>query len=663
MILNDWLTILISFLLAGWFFLLILSIGLKAIRLLSLPFNSEEENTVFASVFGLTVVWLVLFALGIIGGFNAKIIISLFIVATLFLYKEFFLVINDLINFFKKVSTPWQIALIFYLIFVSFAALTPPHHSEELSYHLTVPQIFAQAGGIVNLPNFWQSYLHSHVHLLTTVGFLFTGYTLAKILIVLLNSLVPLAIYIFGRRFFSQKIGQIAALIFFFTPYYTLFHELVLQEMVLTLFAVCALYLIFLFLYQSPEKKFLYLAAALLGTGTAIKLNFGFFVVACFTLVMAAIFIPHLFEYFATLWRSYQKKNTILLAVSQTLPKGAGFTKSSANFFSKFSQVLIFSLIILIFAAPWLVWNWFYTGVPFFPFFGSDPAGWQIFSAIEIEALNLKHLIQLPWLVTTHSYLGIGLLVFLPLLFFLKDWPNGVKSLLWIVLISLILHLVFVKNWVIISIFNFNDFVRYSIFIWPFLMLLTGLVIDRFWQNKNIFIRLGIFLVMFIYLAVWLSIQITFRVPKINWLVRQPQPISDYHNFIYSVLSNYPAQIPQYHRFHPGIVYLNQLTEPEIKVLTIDPRIFYFKKPVIIIYGFRELPFWISLSSDTEFMDRLGFLGITHLLVSTYSNYYTEPMLNFLKDNPQLIDQGILKEIYYWPDGRIYQVINSINKN
>lgn len=620
MILNDWLTILISFLLAGWFFLLILSIGRKAIRLFSLSFNSEEENIVLASVFGLTTVWLVLFVLGIISWFNAKIIISLFIVATLFLYKEFFLVVNDLINFFKKVSTPWRIALIFYLIFVSFAALTPPHHSEELSYHLTVPQIFAQAGGIVNLPNFWQSYLHSHIHLLTTVGFLLTGYTLAKILIVLLNSLVPLAIYLFGRRFFSPKIGQIAALIFFFTPYYTLFHELILQEMILTLFAVCTLYLIFLFLYQSPEKKFLYLAAVLLGTGVSIKLNFGFFVIACFVLIAGTIFI-----------------------------------RFSSDFFSKFSRYFIFGLIILIFTAPWLVWNWLQTGFPLFPFWGSNPAGWQVFSAIEIQLLNLKQIIQLPWLVTIYSYLGIGLLIFLPFIFFLKNWPKGVKPLLLIAFVSLALHLAFVKNWAIISIFNFNDFVRYSIFVWPFLMLLAGLVIDRLWQNKNIFIRLGIFLIMFIYLTVWLSIQIIFRVPKINWLAKQTQPINNYNDFIYSVLLNYPAQIPGYHRFHPAVVYLNQLTEPEIKVLTVDPRIFYLKKPVIIIYGFRELPYWISFSSSEEFVERLKVLAITHLVVPIYSNYYTEPMLNFLKNNPQLIEQGILKEVYHWPDGRIYQ--------
>jgi 4-amino-4-deoxy-L-arabinose transferase-like glycosyltransferase len=628
MITNDWLNIFISFFLAGWFFLLIISVGQQLLKFFSLSFELAVQRLVFGCVFGLSAIWLVLFVLGISQMFDLKFITGLFVLTTLLLFRAFFSTLKDLLEFLKKNFVFWLILLIFYLFFVFFAALTPPHHSEELSYHLNVPQIFAKEGGIINLPNFWQSYLHSHIHLLTTVGFLLTGYTLAKILIVLLNSLAPLAIYIFGSRFFNKRVGLISAVIFFFTPYYTLFYELVLQEIILTLFAVCALYLIFLFLYQSPENKFLYLAAVLLGTGVSIKLNFGFFVVACFILIAGKIFI-----------------------------------RFSSDFFSKFKQDFIFSLIILALAAPWLIYNWFYSGFPFFPFWGSNPVGWQTFSVIEIKALNLKHLIQLPWLVTMHSYLGIGLLIFLPFLFFLKNWPKGTKSLLLITFISIALHLAFVKNWAIISIFNFNDFVRYSIFTWPFLMLLAGLVIDQLWQNKNIFIRSGIFLVMFIYLTVWLSIQITFRVPKINWLAKQSRPISNYNDFIYSVLPNYPAQIPQYHRFHPGIVYLNQLINPKIKVLTIDPRIFYLKKPVVVIYGFRELPFWISLSSETEFIDRLRFLDITHLIVPNYSEYYTKPTLNFLKENPQLINQGILNEVYDWPDGRVYQVNNSINKN
>lgn len=626
MITNDWLIIIFSFFLAGWFFLLIISVGQQLLKFFSLSFESAVQRLVFGCVFGLSAIWIVLFVLGISQMFDAKFIISLFALTTLLIFRTFFSTLKDLSELFKKVSFFWLILLVFYLFFVFLAALTPPHHSEELSYHLNVPQIYAQERGIINLPNFWQSYLHSHVHLLTTVGFLLTGYPLAKILIVLLNSLAPLAIYIFGSRFFSKRIGIISALIFFFTPYYTLFHELVLQEIILTLFAICALYFIFLFLYQGPENKFLYSAAVLLGTGISIKLNFGFFVVACFVLIWGTIFI-----------------------------------RSSSDFFSKFKQCFIFSLIILALAAPWLIYNWFYSGSPLFPFLGIDSTGWQTFSVIESVALNLKHLIQLPWLVTTHSYLGIGLLVFLPFLFLLKNWPKGTKPLLLIAFISIALHLIFVKNWAIISIFNFNDFVRYSIFIWPFLMLLAGLVIDQLWQNKNLFFRLGIFLVMFIYLMLWLSIQITFRVPKINWLARQSQPISNYNDFIYSVLPNYPAQISQYDRFHPGVVYLNQLTDPEIKILTIDPRIFYLKKPAIIIYGFRELPFWISFSSETEFIDRLRILGITHLAVPNYFEYYTEPMLNFLKDNPQLINQGILKKIYDWPDGRIYQINPSIN--
>src|SRR3989344_162329 len=109
MFFNDWGIIFLSFILASWIFLFTLGFGRLIIKKIKFSFDFASERVVFASVFGLMAVFLVLFVIGLMQLFNARMILSLFIFGTALLYKECLAVLNDFNKLLKIMSLFWRI--------------------------------------------------------------------------------------------------------------------------------------------------------------------------------------------------------------------------------------------------------------------------------------------------------------------------------------------------------------------------------------------------------------------------------------------------------------------------------------------------------------------------------------------------------------------------
>jgi len=407
-------------------------------------------------------------------------------------------------------------------------------------------------------------------------------------------------------------------LLFFASPIYSLYFDLVVPDIAAVSFIVAAFYLFLMPIFYKSDQRYFLAGGALLGTAVSVKLNFVF-------LGTAILLVLLIYLYY----------------------------HNRLNFF-KINLLKTFILVVLS-GSPWLIWNWLIVGHPIIPF-GGDQSGWAVISSAGFQRIGLKELILLPWLVSTKSQLGFIFLAFLPFLFIRKKYSPIVKIIVTIAIFTIFIYIFSVQNWVSISIFHFNDLVRYNIGVWAIISTLVALAFFILWRLPNKILKYFLVLVLGIYFSYAVCIQIYAKTPKVVWLLGQGQPMHNDDNFMETVLVKFPALITPYYQFHPAVKFINELPDASIKVLTADARVYYFEKRVLVSHGFKSLPTWISLESPDIFLERVKANEVTHIIVPVYREWYTERIIDFFYKYPGLTNSGDLSEVYRWPGGAIYKV-------
>lgn len=383
----------------------------------------------------------------------------------------------------------WPVAVLFLLLaFIPFVGVWAPPIAgagrfgytewDSLSYHLADPKIYLLAHRIYYLP--WES--HSNFAFTAEMWYLFAmmqrgaeaGVPLAKLFHFTCGVAACLAVYAFGARHLSPRVGLLAAGIFASTPLVLWEAGTAYADLAPTFFATLTLLAVANGMAARDERQ-LRLAAVLMGLTLSCKAT------SLTTLVLLAVGL--------LFWR--------VRLQGQTLPRALG-------------AIAVWCGLALVVGSPWYIKSTVYTGNPIYPFY-YHLFGGRYFNAADADLYTVSQAefgvgrtlqdahsptaaIQVPWNLTMylmpgHPLVNITLKPF-------NDFPTPLATLSSLLLAALFFPafsggapgvikalggyaLAAALLW-----FATMQYLRYFLPNVPVLCLLTAWVLARSWEGR-----------------------------------------------------------------------------------------------------------------------------------------------------------------------------------
>ena len=283
---------------------------------------------------GLTATIYFLFGLA---GHVHNILLNSSVVAVLALSAVFFLV-----NFFTMPpQTNWigrilWAAILVFLIAEAILGLLPPTSRDELTHHLAIPRLYADAGRIIEVPIAPYAYYPMLLDMLYT-PWVYWGYDFVpKLIHCLFAYLTGLLLYAYLSRRMSTEYGLLGFFLFISTPVIARLSHWGYIDLGMVFYTTGALLALLRWREQRDSRVWLVLASLSLGFALATKPN----------AMVAGLLMSFLF----------------LLVIVKPPRKGPA---------QIVRELVIFGGGVLMPFAPWLLKNWFQTGNPFYPLLGN----------------------------------------------------------------------------------------------------------------------------------------------------------------------------------------------------------------------------------------------------------------------------------------------------
>lgn len=317
--------------------------GRALCRRLHIDFDSVAEEISFAVMPGVGIMGLGVLLLGFMGLLSLIPVTLLLLLLTGLAYREvprLFGAIKELCV--AATRTRWRIILS--LLFLALAvnlllrAATPIHSFDEAIYHLSVTKRFAEQHRVYPLTDNWAGNGPFLIQMIYAICLLAKADIAAKIFSLVLALLCALSLYGFCKRFLSHQAGIIAMFAFFGAG-------MVVEVAVTARTDVSLAFVLFLATYammtyfESGKTSWLYTSAMLSGFAMGVK-------------------------YTAAIW--------ILLLAFMYLVEG--FLRKTTNFPGLLKRGLVYAVITMAVASPWLLKNalWFHN--PIYPFVTGEVA-------------------------------------------------------------------------------------------------------------------------------------------------------------------------------------------------------------------------------------------------------------------------------------------------
>jgi hypothetical protein len=407
------------------------ALGRYVLKYFHFEWNSFAEEFCFSFSTGSGTFTLLMIVLAYLKLFSEILIISLFLIIFILIYKEakYFIIkgYNEISKFLSGKKTHDErvfISFTFIAIAVTLlAALTPPFFYDALSYHLAVPQKYLANHGFCFLPLNYFSNFPANLGMLFALGISLSGGLLAKLFSWIYAPLTALAVYSFSKSFFGKKIGILSAAILISIPGVMILSTLTSIDLAVTFYSFMSLYSM-LYWFKSSQKRWFIFSAIF--CGIAIGTKYTAILVSFFTLEM--ILFIHLY---------FIKKKSFLNGIK---------------------HCICFGFIVLLYFSPWLIKNIIYTNNPLYPFsysiFKSNSIEMNDYSQVMRRIGNpihqwfhsfknnesslpegIKLVLSSPWKITmtmngAAGKTGIIFLLGLPFLLFLKKIPLFIRYLL-----------------------------------------------------------------------------------------------------------------------------------------------------------------------------------------------------------------------------------------
>jgi hypothetical protein len=286
------------------------------------------------SLLGLTAT--IYFLLGL-AGYVHNIFLNLGVVAMLVLSAVFFLV-----NFFAIApQTNWigrilWAAILVFLVAEVILGFLPPTSRDELTHHLAIPRLYADAGRIIEVPIAPYAYYPMLLDMLYT-PWVYWGYDFVpKLIHGLFAYLTGLLLYAYLSRRMSTEYGLLGFFFFISTPVIARLSHWGYIDLGLVFYTTGALLALLRWREERESRAWLALAAFSLGFALATKPN-----AMVAGLLMAFLFL------------------LVIVKPPRKRPAQIG------------GELVIFGGGVLLPVAPWLFKNWFQTGNPFYPLLGN----------------------------------------------------------------------------------------------------------------------------------------------------------------------------------------------------------------------------------------------------------------------------------------------------
>lgn len=312
------------------------------------------------------------FGLGLLGLLyreNVQILTLVFVASCLVCYRK------KLLFKTKSISLDLPLSLIIILIFVNLiGALGPELGFDALWYHLTIPKIFLVAHKVFHIPGglFYYSDMPKLVEMLYVSALSFGGEVMAKLIHFAFGLLSTIAVYKISRKVLNEKLSVLSSLVFYSSLVVGWMSITAYVDLGRTFFEAMALWG-FLNYFETKKKSWLIESSFMLGLAVSVKL-----------LSLGSIIV------------------FVLLLILER---------------EKFKNILTFVSIPFLVALPWLIFSFFSTGNPVYPFFtGIYKTGFDLNLINPIKFISDLCVLFLK----SADPLNPVYVIFIPLLFFIK---------------------------------------------------------------------------------------------------------------------------------------------------------------------------------------------------------------------------------------------------
>jgi len=553
-----------TLLLAGWLFLLTLSLGSFLLRKWGFSFQGLLERSGFALCLGYGLIGYFVLIIGLFGFLNLQVAAISLGCLTLLLVREELFWLKWLLSlprrlFALRKEDPkafyFALAGFGVLILALLQALLPPTAHDAMCYHLYIPKRFVAVQRIEYLPYLVNSLFPFLIEMHFTLALLFGQPALANIFHLFTGVGLFLGIAAFGRRLGSLWVGLAAGLIFILTP--GIFNQMVItyNDVGLAFFSFFAVYAFLKLSEENGARKWFVLMGIFSGFALSVKY------LALFHIAAILILCPL----------------TLILSPWG----GEGRVRGARNLFRGFPIYLIFTFL---FSFIWYLRSYLHEGNPVYPFFP------EIFGGTGKEydferagaGKGILNFILVFWRMTmspqqfggTWAQLGLCYLTFLPLLFKKGRWP---QMLIRFSLLYFLFWFFTVQN------------LRFLFPLLPVLSVLIALAAQRQW----------------VWLAVLLMLNAGFAV---------------YHGesgYAYLLGRESSAgYLGREERTHSLAQWMNQNIPKNAKVLNVEEvRMFYFDPEMIREREFRKKTRYPeTFKTPEEVLELFKTVGITHIL-------------------------------------------------
>lgn len=380
-------------------------LGSKILKFFSLKNIGDEIKVILSISFGTGVILIFIFVIGILGFLYKWVILSIILVLDILGIFEILVRRSKNLNFnlsLHKLSTLERLQLVlcilmFFVILVG--CLLPEIFYDSLVYHLAKPNFWIQNHKLIPDKSYMMSFFYpGNSNLLFVIGLFFKDETICKLINFSFNILTTILLYFLGKKFFNEKVGFLASVIFFTTPYIGILSWRSAVEMILAFFETIT---VFTFVMWILEQNYKYLIISAVNCGLAIGTKYTS--LYCLTAIICCIILKNISE-----------------------------KKTLKNFLK---DIIIFLGISILVASPWLIYNYVYTGNPIYPYLWRfvgyvrprathDPiiAGFYDFKKV---FSNIIEILKAPWIVSMGQYeeafTGPVVLLFLPFFVFFKS--------------------------------------------------------------------------------------------------------------------------------------------------------------------------------------------------------------------------------------------------
>jgi 4-amino-4-deoxy-L-arabinose transferase-like glycosyltransferase len=437
--------------LAAGLLLALTAFVLGRLVLTRLDFSSTLEEIACSTTVGLGLLSLLLFAVGLLGGFSKPVLILLVLAIWIVGFPVWWRwraraadVLRGLRRLPRRRILLWVLAVALVVVFTSpfwLLSFYPPRDWDDISYHLASAKEYAEQGRLVVTPYLRFAVFPQAVGMLFTLAFILADDITAQLVSALMWLLVGLLLFVWGRKDGSHTVGALAACLWLASPSVVRFSTTAYIDVGLTLFVLGGAYALFRWMeHRSPG--WLLVAAFLVGMAAGSKYT-GLFFLMFYAVAVFAVARPR------ERWRS----------------------------------ILSFAAVAVVAASPWYLRSFLVTGDPLFPML-PEIFGYSFWNAEDIAiqrqelsshgiGRGLVDFFTIWWhigwnqgLFHSESLSSLALVVPLPILL-LARWRNPRGRIL------CGLSIAFVMLW-----FQTAQVMRYLLPILPFLSLELAAVID-----------------------------------------------------------------------------------------------------------------------------------------------------------------------------------------